>query len=77
MTKLDTSTWALERMQAAAKAWRYTTEATTAALLDGLLLAADDVQQGISADTARATVSAIAAELVRRHGAEPDKHHDE
>lgn len=70
MEKLDTSAWSQERMQAAARAWRYTTEkdTTTAALVDGMALAADDVQQGISTTTARATVSAIAAELVNRHG---------
>lgn len=71
MTKLDTSEWPLERLQAAAKAWRCTTEpsTTTAALIDGLALAADDVAQDIAAETALATVLAITAELAKRHGA--------
>ncbi len=67
-TKLDTSAWPLERMQAAAKAWRCITEATAAALQDGLLLAVDDVAQGIAAETALATLLAITAELAKRHG---------
>jgi hypothetical protein len=55
-------------MQAAAKAWRCITEATAAALQDGLLLAVDDVAQGIAAETALATLLAITAELAKRHG---------
>ena len=68
-----TAGWSVDRTRAAAAAWRNTTgkATTTAALLDGLALAVDDVQHGISADTARATVSAIAAELAKRHGEAP------
>jgi hypothetical protein len=73
--KLDISTWTLERVGDAMRAWRQTCDSATtaAALIDGLALAVDDVQQGD--DDRRATVAAIAAELARRYGKQTKQAH--